>query len=258
MSTVYTSHPLMTGCPPLWASAWGQDAYGPWCAFRLRDVTQRLRWIPPGRFLMGSPGKESGRYTDEGPRHAVQLTQGFWLFETPCTQALWQVVMGTNPSEFQGEQHPVENVSWEDCQQFLLAFKQHIPELSLTLPTEAQWEYACRAGTETARYAADLGAIAWYARNSGSTTHAVGQKRPNAWGLYDMLGNVDEWCHDGMRTYTRAGVSDPIGPTEAGANRALRGGSWYNSARYVRAAGRFRLHPGYRIADSGFRAASSG
>ena len=252
------THPLTTGCPPRWASAWGQDIYGPWCAFRLGEVRQRLRWIPPGRFRMGSPTNERGRWDHEGPRHEVRLTQGFWLFDTPCTQGLWQAVMETNPSQFRGEQRPVERVSWDDCQHFLTALNQQCPELSLRLPTEAQWEYACRAGTETPRYAAELNAIAWYERNSQDTTHEVAQKRPNAWGLYDMLGNVWEWCRDGMRTYARGSVVDPVGPTEAGAYRALRGGSWLHSARLVRAALRNGDHPGNRDFLTGFRAASSG
>ena len=187
--------------------------------------------------MMGSPRGERGRYDDEGPQHQVQLTQGFWLFDTPCTQALWQAVMGTNPSQFTGEQRPVENVSWDDCQQFLVTFNQQFPELPLILPTEAQWEYACRAGTQAARYEARIDAIAWYSANSNNETHEVGQKRPNAWGLYDMLGNVWEWCHDGLRGYTESVVIDPLGPTEAGADRVIRGGSWVGPAQ-VRAGGR--------------------
>src|SRR5438128_6861266 len=117
-----------------------------------------MRWIPPGRFWMGSPADEDGRYDDEGPQHEVQFTQGVWLFDTPCTQALWQAVMGTDPSEFKGKNRPVESVSWEDSQTFLDKLNAQLPGLALRLPTEAQWEYACRAGTETARYEADLDA----------------------------------------------------------------------------------------------------
>ena len=207
---------------------------------------------------MGSPQGEPGRYDAEGPQHQVQLTQGFWLFDTPCTQALWQAVMGTNPSRFTGEQRPVENVSWDDCQQFLVTFNQQFPELPLILPTEAQWEYACRAGIQAARYEARIDAIAWYSANSNHATHVVGQKRPNAWGLYDMLGNVWEWCHDGPRDYEEGVVIDPLGPTDAGADRVVRGGSWGSPARYVRAAYRVGFRPGSRDADLGFRCASSG
>ncbi|MGE3536193.1 MAG: SUMF1/EgtB/PvdO family nonheme iron enzyme [Candidatus Tectimicrobiota bacterium] len=243
---------------PAWASEMGRDEYGLWGMLEFKGVRQRLRWIPPGRFLMGSPLDEEGRLDREGPQHEVCLTRGFWLFDTPCTQALWQAVMDRNPSQFPGAERPVEQVSWEDCQQFVAAFTQQCPALPLTLPTEAQWEYACRAGTETARYQADLEAIAWYASNSNRATHEVGAKLPNAWGLYDMLGNVLEWCQDGLRDYEEGMVLDPVGPIEAGADRALRGGSWDYSAQYVRAAYRYWLHPGYRNAGTGFRAASSG
>lgn len=208
--------------------------------------------------MMGAPRGERGHYDDEGPQHQVQLTQGVWVFDTPCTQALWQAVMGTNPSRFTGEQRPIENVCWDDCQQFLVTFNQQFPELSLVLPMEAQWEYACWAGTQVARYEARLDAIAWYSANSNNETHEVGQKCPNAWGLYDMLGNVLEWCHDGLRDYAEGVVIDPLGPLDAGANRVFRGGSWNNSAQRVRAATRAWGDPSYRDGNLGFRCASSG
>ena len=139
---------------------------------------QRPRWISPGTFLMGSPEDESGRGEDEGPRHEVTISQGFWLFDTPCTQALWQAVIGDNPSYFQSPDRPVEQVSWEDVKGFLERINTLVPGLDLMLPTEAQWEYACRAGTETAIYtgtieilgdrnAPALDPIAWYGGNSG-------------------------------------------------------------------------------------------
>lgn len=254
---ILTSHPLANGCPPPWASAWGQDAYGPWCAFRVGKVEQRMRWIPPGHFMMGSPEEEEGRWDDEGPQHEVQLIQGFWLFDTPCTQALWHAVMGMNPSEFKGENRPVENVSWEDCQGFLTAFNRKLPELALALPSEAQWEYACRAGTITARYQEDVDAIAWYSQNSHSETHDVSQKLPNAWGLYDMLGNVWECCQDGWYRYTDTAAVDPVGAAEVGADRVIRGGGWSDSARLVRSACRLADVPALRDGVLGFRCSSS-
>lgn len=256
--TLLTSHPLATGCPPAWASAWGQDQYGPWAALSVGDVEQRLRWIPPGRFLMGSPDDDREALRNEKPQHQVELSKGFWLFDTPCTQTLWQAVMGTNPSHFKGEQRPVEKVSWKDCQEFITKMNELLPGLALRLPTEAEWEYACRAGTDTPRYAQDLDAIAWYRENSGGGTHPVGQKDTNAWGLYDMLGNVDEWCHDGRREYAQERVVDPVGPLEPGADRVLRGGYWLWGARYVRAAYRIWYRPDYCDDDLGFRCASSG
>jgi formylglycine-generating enzyme required for sulfatase activity len=207
---------------------------------------------------MGSLEDEEGREDWEDPRHGVHWTSGFWLFDTPCTQALWSAVMDTNPSQFQGENRPVEQVSWEDCQQFLVALGQRLPELPLALPTEAQWEYACRAGTNTARYHEDVDAIAWYLDNSATETHGVGQKLPNAWGLYDMLGNVFEWCHDGHRDYEADVAVDPVGPTDAAAYRVIRGGSWGDPARHTRAAYRLWNAPGFRYDDLGFRCSSSG
>ncbi|NJM11897.1 MAG: formylglycine-generating enzyme family protein [Synechococcaceae cyanobacterium SM1_2_3] len=259
---------------PPWANAIGRDRFGLWSEITIapednEPVTQRLRWIPPGRFWMGSPEDEPGRYDDEGPRHQVTLTEGYWLFDTPCTQALWAAVMGNNPSKFQSPTRPVEQVSWDDVQSFLGKLNERIPGLDLTLPSEAQWEYACRAGTETAIYIGDLAIlgknnapaldpIAWYGGNSGidfeltngydssgwpekqyrhaqAGTHTVKLKQANSWGLYDMLGNVWEWCRDGRRDYDSAAQTDPEGSLEIGADRVLRGGSWYFNARLVRA-----------------------
>lgn len=253
-----SSHPLATGCPPAWASAWGQDQYGPWVALCVGEVEQRLRWMPPGRFLMGSSESDREAFDHEKPQHEVQLTRGFWLFDSPCTQGLWQEVMGSNPSRFQGEDsaaRPVESVSWEDCQEFMTKLNELLPGLALRLPSEAEWEYACRAGTDTPRYAKNVGEIAWYRE---SETQPVKQKQPNAWGLYDMLGNVDEWCHDGQRRYEAGVAVDPFGPTTKDARRVLRGGYWDDDARYVRSAYRLASVPGARYGGIGFRCASSG
>ncbi|WP_196813284.1 formylglycine-generating enzyme family protein [Azospirillum sp. Sp 7] len=255
------------------------------------DATQRMRWIPPGTFRMGSPEDEPGRWADEGPRHTVTLTHGFWLFDTPCTQQLWDTVMWHNRSRFRSPDRPVETTSWDDAQDFLERLNGRIPGLSLTLPTEAQWEYACRAGTEMALYsgaiaiegennAPALDAIAWYGGNSGGGggdlddgydssrwpekqhphtrvgTHPVGRKSPNPWGLYDTLGNVWEWCADGWRDYTADAVTDPRGPETSGAGRVRRGGSWIDDARLVRAAIRRRSDPASSIGFNGFRCAS--
>jgi formylglycine-generating enzyme required for sulfatase activity len=284
-------HPLATGCPPRWASGWGQDRYGVFVEFTLQEVTQRLRWIPPGQFSMGSPEEEPGRFDAEGPRHPVTLTEGFWLFDTPCTQALWEAVMEKNPSRFQGPTRPVERVSWQDVQDFLARLNARIPGLDLALPSEAQWEYACRAGTETAIYTGELAImgernapaldpIAWYGGNSGvdfnldhghdssiwvekqyshtqAGTRPVKLKRANPWGLYDILGNVLEWCQDYWYDNYRGAPTDGSAweDPDAGADRVLRGGSWYYGARVVRAAYRYALHPDSRGDDFGFRCA---
>ena len=285
-------HPLMHGHPPDWASGWGEDRYGVFVELTLGVATQRMRWIGPGRFRMGSPEEEPGRYGkseyNEGPQHEVRISEGFWLFDTPVTQALWEAVMGGNPSRFADRKRPVEQVSWDEASEFLQKINSRIPGLELVLPTEAQWEYACRAGTETATYvgpidilgdnnAPILDAIAWYGGNSGvgfelesgydssdwpgkqydhsrAGTHPVGQKLPNGWGLYDMLGNVWEWCADNLRSYGADPVSDPVGSLDS-AQRALRGGSWGNDARNVRAAYRYACVRDDRDISFGFRCA---
>ena len=247
-------HPLEGGIPPAWASEWGVDRqYGPFCAFEIDEVVQRLRWIPPGTFWMGSPKEEEERDDDEGPRRLVTIDSGFWIFDTPCTQALWQAVMGENPSHFKNgerpeemEHHPVESVSWEDCREFVSKLNARLDGLTLSLPSEAQWEYACRGGTETARYLEDLGAIAWYQGNSKGTTHRVAGKEANAWGLYDMLGNVWEWCAD-------LWTNDYTEKSRASAVRVDRGGSWYSDARDVRTACRGDDGPTHRGDDIGCR-----
>jgi formylglycine-generating enzyme required for sulfatase activity len=187
------------------------------------------------------------------------MSEPFYLGKYEVTQAQWEAVMGTNPSQFKGHPNrPVENVSWEDVQTFIKRLNRQEGWEVCRLPTEAQWEYAARAGTTTARYENDVDAIAWYSQNSGGETHEVGQKLPNAWGLYDMLGNVWEWCRDGKRTYTRASAIDPIGPTDAGAGRVFRGGGWSSGARSVRTADRYWLDSGNLAGYLGFRCSSSG
>ena len=196
---------------------------------------------------MGSPDNEEGRWDEEGPQHEVAIESGFWMFETPCTQALWEAVMGQNPSHFRGPTRPVEQVSWDDAQAFLTRIAAMVPGLRLGLPSEEQWEYACRAGSAAARYG-DLDQIAWHVKNSGGETHPVALKHPNGWGLHDMLGNVWEWCADAYWEYG-------TGKSEASADRVLRGGSWSDSARRVRAACLIRHVPGDLAGDIGFRCA---
>ncbi|MGP0063363.1 MAG: formylglycine-generating enzyme family protein [Isosphaeraceae bacterium] len=278
-------HPLARGIPPEWAWEWGDDRYGPWCSFHVKGVGQRLRWIPPGRFMMGSPTEETGRFEDEGPQRIMQFFEGFWLFDTPCTQELWEAVMGQSPSRFPSPTRPVEQVGWEDAQAFVERLNESLDGLGLSLPSEAQWEYACRAGTTGATYAGDLDilgesnapvldGIAWYRGNCGvgfelaegidisswsekqyesktGGTHPEGSKAPNAWGLYDMLGNVWEWCLDPYRAYGE--VSEAAAP--ASAARVIRGGSWFDVARFVRAACRYGIVPGHRYSFLGFRCA---
>ncbi len=180
-------------------------------------------WVPPGSFKMGTPPNRIEFRLDEQPQHAVLLTQGFWMSQFPITQQQWVKVMGTNPSKFTeaGMDAPVEQVSWPECQKFIGRLNGTIGKLLYRLPTEAEWEYACRAGTDWERNR-DLDLIAWCREISGDSTHPVGEKCANAWGLYDMLGNVWEWCHDRKGPYASWSQTDPRGPDE-GTLRVLRG-----------------------------------
>jgi formylglycine-generating enzyme required for sulfatase activity len=222
------------------------------------SISMEFVLIPAGTFMMGSPDSDAEAYDREKPAHRVTISQSFYLGKYPVTQVQWAAVMGNNPSRFQANPHaPVDSVSWDDVQVFLHKLNERERSGDYRLPTEAQWEYACRAGTETPRYHPDVNAIAWYQGNSNGP-QPVGQKWPNAWGLYDMLGNVLEWCHDGRRTYTADAAVHPMGPTDAGADRVIRGGSWVYSALSGRAANRHWDVPGLRFGCLGFRCASSG
>ena len=258
--------------PPPWAADWGTDEFGHWVTFTVEGkhgerVVQRLRWILPGTFLMGSPVNEPERQDREGPQHQVTISEGFWLFDTACTQALWEAVMGENLSRFQGADRPVESVNWHDCQRFIQRLNERLLGFELQLPTEAQWEYACRAGTQTPfSFGANItpeqvnydGRYPYAGAKEGlfrGETVPVASLPPNPWGLYEMHGNIDEWCRDDMRTYRDEAETDPLGPLEAGVERVVRGGSWSHYARRVRAAYRFQRVPGYRRDFLGFRCA---
>jgi len=214
--------------------------------------------IPAGTFVMGSPEADTKAKAWEKPAHQVTISQPFYLGKYPVTQAQWEAVMDTQPSRFEGPNRPVESVSWDDTQAFLHKLSEREGRSDYRLPSEAQWEYACRAGTASPRYHPDIDAIAWYKANSNSQTHPVGEKVPNAWGLYDMLGNVREWCHDGKRAYSRARVTDPVGSTEAGADRDFRGGGWGDAAQDVRAASRFWYDHVFHVDALGFRCSIAG
>jgi formylglycine-generating enzyme required for sulfatase activity len=214
--------------------------------------------IPAGTFMMGSPDTDTDAQDWEKPAHRVIISQPFYLGIYPVTQAQWKAVMDHNPSRFKEPNRPVDSVAWDDAQAFLHKLNARENGLAYCLLTEAQWEYACRAGTRTIRYHPDIDAIAWHQVNSNSQTHPVGEKLPNAWGLYDMLGNVREWCYDGKRAYSRARVMDPMGSTETGTERVFRGGGWGDNAQDVRAAARFWYDHVFRVDALGFRCSSSG
>ena len=265
--------------PPPWASSWGDDPFGLWADFTVADVVQRMRWIEAGSFMMGSPPDEQGRYDDEGPQHRVHIGQGFWLADTACTQGLWLALMGQNPSHFQSEgadalQLPVEKISWHDAQAFLQTLAKHLPAGLWTLPTEAEWEYACRAGTATPFYfGANIstaqvnydGNYPYGGAEKGEyreRTLPVKALPANAWGLYQMHGNVWEWCDDEWQDHylpdeaLDPGLADLLARAsgEVGrASRVIRGGSWLINARYARSAYRPHNTPDGRRISLGLR-----
>jgi formylglycine-generating enzyme required for sulfatase activity len=201
-------------------------------------------WIPPGTFQMGCSPGDTGCDGDEKPVHRVTLTKGFWLGQTPVTQQAYERVTGQNPSHFKGADLPVETVNWDEAKAYCVA-------IGGRLPTEAEWEYAARAGSTGARYG-NLDEIAWYSGNSGSQTHEVGRKSPNAFGLFDMLGNVWQWTANWYGDYQPSAQSDPSGAA-SGWYRALRGGSWYDILRDARVSSRDRGEPGIRNYNIGLR-----
>jgi formylglycine-generating enzyme required for sulfatase activity len=243
---------------PLRANSIDIDVVPFWQTVLTNSIGMEFVLIPAGTFMMGSPDSDAESWLVERPAHHVTISQPFYLGKYPVTQAQWEAVTGYNPSGFKGHPNqPVENVSWNDALTFLQKLNAREGCGDYCLPTEAQWEYACRAGTETPRYHPDVNAIAWYQGHSHGSSQPVGQILPNAWGLYDMLGNVWEWCHDGLRTYTADAAVDPMGPTGAGIDRVFRGGGWSAPVLLVRAAYRIELHPGFHDDSLGFRCACS-
>jgi sulfatase modifying factor 1 len=252
-----------SGFPYSWCSASGEDELGIWLEFAIQNIMQRMRWIPPGRFSMGSPYDELHRHHSES-RHEVTLQKGFWISDTACPQELWQAVMEKNPSEKKGTKRPVENVSWDDCNEFLRRVNGRLGKVFLSLPTEAQWEYACRAGTTspfhfgitvTADQVNYNGEYPYFGEkkemNRGETVE-IKSLPPNQWGLYEMHGNVWEWCMDWYGKYEVESVVDPVGPAQ-GTYRVLRGGSAYSAAADCRSAARSRCHTDGRYSRNGFR-----
>lgn len=226
-----------------------------WPAMVTNSIGMQFVLIPAGQFRMGFAGRDADH--DEQPVHTVMISQPFYLGKYEVTQQQWRLVMGNNPSRFTGDEaRPVEQVSWEDVQAFIHRLNLREQSTNYRLPTEAEWEYAARAGSATMySFGNDmslLGTYAWYADNSQGTTHPVGQLKPNAWGLHDLYGNVWEWVHDRYGAYTDTTVTDPQGAT-VGSDRLVRGGSWPYHARYCRSAYRYGLDPTYRFDSIGFR-----
>ena len=214
--------------------------------------------IPSGTFLMGSPETELGRFSDEGPLHEVTIGYSFQMLSTEVTQSMWEEVAGTNPSAFIHPNRPVESVSWEDCQQFIEQLNELDTEYHYRLPSESEWEYACRAGTETRFYSGDededLEEIGWFWGNSGATTEECRQKEPNGWGLYDMSGNVWEWCEDNYHEdYSGSPIDGSPWLEGSSPSRVSRGGSCGSAARRCRSAARDECYAGFRYYYLGFR-----
>lgn len=249
--------PAVVRSRPAWIHDEGTDPIGRWCEFKVGDVVQRMRWIEPGTFWMGSPSNEAERRDNE-LRHRVVLTNGYWLADTACTQVLWEEIVGVNPSRFHGDlQLPVEQVSWNDITTvFLPRLNERVPGLNLELPTEAQWEYACRAGTTTP-FSFGEQITPEQVNYDGNHPYNDGKKGKyrkktvpvkalpaNGWGLYQMHGNVWEWCADGFGAYPPGEAKDPVFPQDQGTLRVLRGGSWFLNGGLCRSA--------FRVADESY------
>ena len=223
----------------------------------LRDLQNSMVYVEGGTFMMGALPNDKDAYRDETPRHQVTLSS-FYISKYEVTQELWQAVMGSNPSYFKGDlQRPVEQVSWNECQTFINKLNALTGE-QFRLPTEAEWEYAARGGQKSRGYlysgSNSIGDVAWYVDNSNNTTHPVGRKQPNELGLYDMSGNVWEWCEDRYGSYSSSAQTNPAGPSSA-SRRVYRGGSWSSYARYCRASNRPYHSPDLSYYSLGLRLA---
>lgn len=225
--------------------------------FMVNGVSFEMVRVEGGTFRMGATSEQEDEAdSDEKPVHSVTLSS-YYIGKTEVTQALWQAVMGSNPSNFKGADLPVECVSWNDCQEFIKKLNR-LTGRNFRLPTEAEWEFACRGGNNSRGYkysgSNDIDNVAWYWDNSGEKTHPVGTKAPNELGIYDMSGNVYEWCNDWYGNYTSYSQTNPTGP-HGGSYRVGRGGSWFFSARYCRSSFRFGDGPAYRYGGLGLRLA---
>ena len=224
--------------------------------FEVNGVSFKMIKVEGGTFLMGAPESDTDAYEDEKPRHRVTLSD-YYIGETAVTQELWKAVMRSNPSFFKGSNRPVESVSWDDCQTFVRKLNQ-LTGKKFRMPTEAEWEFAARGGNKSKGYkysgSNNIDEVAWYDENSDNTTHIVKTKQPNELGLYDMSGNVWEWCQDWYDDYNRGSQTNPKGASE-GSDRVFRGGSWDDFARFCRVSIRNYNPPDDRGNNLGFRLA---
>ena len=221
----------------------------------VNGIKYNMVWVEGGTFRMGATSEQgSDAYSDEKPVHSVTLSS-FYIGKTEVTQALWKAVMGSNPSHFKGDNLPVECVSWNDCQEFIRKLNA-LTGQNFRLPTEAEWEFACRGGNNSRGYKYSgsnyIDNVAWYDGNFGQTTHPVAMKLPNELGIYDMTGNVWEWCSDWYGDYSSGAQTNPKGPYD-GSDRVDRGGGWLSDALYCRSSTRYYLSPGHRDYSLGLR-----
>ena len=221
----------------------------------LNKLINNMVYVSGGTFTMGGTSEQgSDAESDEKPTHSVTLSS-YYICKYEVTQALWRAVMGSNPSYFKGDNLPVERVSWNDCQTFINRLNSYTGR-NFRLPTEAEWEFAARGGNYSRHYKYSgsnyIGDVAWYTDNSGNRTHPVGTKQANELGLYDMSGNVWEWCSDLYGSYSSYSQSNPTGPN-SGSDRVGRGGSWYYLARLCRSSYRYNFTPGCSINTLGLR-----
>jgi formylglycine-generating enzyme required for sulfatase activity len=277
---------------PQWALSAGSDEFGDYADLPIYDTSLHMRWIEPGTFIMGSPDDEAGRFSNEGPQHAVTISRGFWVSDSHVTQSVWDAVMGegNNPSHFPGPDHPVEHVSWECSQAFIAILNKFFSDLFARLPSEAEWEYIARAGTtsaysdgssysDTDAFKSAFATLAWC-----STTRELKQAstilrssagfdpkplpaseppefgpqdvrslKPNAWGIYDIHGEVLEHCDCWYSEYNAKTVTDPRVSAPHPRGRILRGGGWASDARECRSSFRDAWPPGQKYDNAGFR-----
>ena len=221
----------------------------------VNGIKYNMVWVDGGTFRMGAtPEQGSDAYDNEKPVHSVTLS-GYYIGKTEVTQALWKAVMGSNPSYFKGDNLPVEQVSWDDCQKFIRKLNA-LTGQNFRLPTEAEWEFACRGGNNSCGYKYSgsnyIDNVAWYDGNSGNKTRPVATKLPNELGIYDMTGNVWEWCSDWKGDYSSGAQTNPKGPYD-GSGRVIRGGSWCFSAGFCRSSSRYYFSPDLRFNGLGLR-----
>ena len=271
ISTLNTSYHI-ANFPPQWASEWGEDDYGLFADLTIdhkTNIVQRFRFIAAGEFMMGSPKNEKERYEKED-YHKVTISQSYWLADTTVTQEAWKALMGNNPANFKDNiMNPVERVSWEDAQAYIKKLNDNMGKTLerqvIRLPTEAEWEHACRAGTETP-FSFGENITPKQVNYDGNYPYAEGKKGEyrektvavkslpvNPWGLYEMHGNVWEWCADAWQELGEQATVDPYYDDSVVALRVVRGGSWIYLGGHVRSAYRNRLSPGGRDDHIGFR-----